>query len=165
MEEGSGGVGDGGEFGEGLDDAGLVVAVHDADERGVGADGGGEGGGLDDALGVAGEECDFYGCSVNASFAMDWAAWRTASCSMLEVMRWGGVARRVVEDSEEGEVVAFGAAGGEDDLGGEAVEEAGDGLAGAFDGGAGVAARLMDGAGVAEVLDPEGTHGVEDLRE
>ena len=34
------------------------------------------------------------------------------------------------EDAEEGEVVALGAAGGEDDLGVEAVEETGDGGAG-----------------------------------
>ena len=38
-------------------------------------------------------------------------------------------------------------------------------LAGVVDGGAGVLALLMDGAGVAEVLDPEGTHGLEDLGE
>jgi hypothetical protein len=31
VEEGAGGVGDGGEFGDGLDDAGLVIRVHDAD--------------------------------------------------------------------------------------------------------------------------------------
>jgi len=70
-----------------------------------------------------------------------------------------------VEDAEEGEVVAFGAAGGEDDLGGAATEEASDGLAGVVDGGACVLALLVDGAGVAEVLEEEGTHGVEDLGE
>ena len=42
VEEGSGGMGDGGECGDGLDDAGLVVREHDADEFGVGADGGDE---------------------------------------------------------------------------------------------------------------------------
>ena len=45
------------------------------------------------------------------------------------------------------------------------MEEAGDGLAGLIDGGAGVLALLMDGAGVAEVLDPEGAHGLEDFGE
>ena len=70
-----------------------------------------------------------------------------------------------MQDAEEGEVVALGAAGGEDDLGGAAAEQRGDLLAGALDGGAGVLALLMDGAGVAELLDPEGTHGVEDLGE
>ena len=43
------------------------------------------------------------------------------------------------------------------------MEEAGDGLAGVVDGGAGVLALLVDGAGVAVVLHPEGTHGLEDL--
>ncbi len=40
VEESAGGVGDGGEFGDGLDDAGLVVREHDADEFGVGTEGG-----------------------------------------------------------------------------------------------------------------------------
>ena len=79
----------------------------------------------------------------------------------------GGFLREEIglQDAEEGEVVALGAAGGEDDLGGAAVEQRGDLLAGVLDGGAGVLALLVDGAGVAEVLDPEGTHGVEDLGE
>jgi hypothetical protein len=67
------------------------------------------------------------------------------------------------EDAEEGEVVALGAAGGEDDLGVEAVEEAGYGGAGLFDCSAGLLALLVDGASVAVVLHPEGTHGFEDF--
>ena len=85
VEEGSGGVGDGGEFGDGLDDAGLVVGVHDADEFCVGAEGGLEGGGLDEAFGGGGEEGDF-----DAGFSRDSAAWRTAWCSMVVVMRCAG---------------------------------------------------------------------------
>jgi len=45
------------------------------------------------------------------------------------------------------------------------VKKVGYVFAGLLDGGAGVLALLVDGAGVAEVLDPEGTHGIEDLRE
>ena len=60
VEESAGGVGDGGEFGDGLGDAGLVVREHDADEPGVGADGCLQGGGLDDALWRALEEGDIY---------------------------------------------------------------------------------------------------------
>ena len=67
--------------------------------------------------------------------------------------------------AEEGEVVALGAAGGEDDLGGAAVEEVGDLLAGVVDGGASELALLMDGTGVAVVLEEEGTHGFEDFGE
>jgi hypothetical protein len=77
-----------------------------------------------------------------------------------EVGRFGGFVR---EDAEEGEVVALGAASGEDDLGVEAVEEAGDGGAGLLDGAAGLLALLVDGAGVAVVLHPEGTHGFKDF--
>ena len=54
VEESAGGVGDGGEFGDGLDDAGLVVGEHDGDEPRVGAEGGCEGGGLDEAVRGAG---------------------------------------------------------------------------------------------------------------
>jgi hypothetical protein len=45
------------------------------------------------------------------------------------------------------------------------VEEAGDRFAGLVYGGAGVLALLMDGTGIAEVLDPEGAHGFEDFGE
>jgi hypothetical protein len=82
-----------------------------------------------------------------------------------EVRGFGGVLGRCFKGAEEGEVVAFCAAGGEDDLGGAAVEEAGDLVAGVVDGGAGELTLLMDGAGVAVVLEEEGTHGLEDLRE
>jgi len=78
-----------------------------------------------------------------------------------EVSGCGGV----LECAEEGEVIALGAAGGEDDLGGAAVEEVGDLIAGVVDGGAGELALLMDGAGVAVVLEEEGTHGFEDFGE
>jgi len=71
----------------------------------------------------------------------------------------------VVQDSEEGEIVALGAAGGEDDLGGAAVEQASDGVAGVVDGGAGELALLVDGAGVAVVLEEEWAQGLEDLWE
>ena len=50
MEEGSGGVSDAGEFGDGLDDAGFVVGEDDTDQPGVGAERGFERGGLDESL-------------------------------------------------------------------------------------------------------------------
>src|SRR6185369_11858557 len=68
------------------------------------------------------------------------------------------------EDAEEGEIVALSAAGGEDDLGGAAVKHAGDGLTRVIDGGACVLALLMDGTGVAVVLEVERTHCLKDLR-
>ena len=45
------------------------------------------------------------------------------------------------------------------------MEEAGDGGAGLLDCSAGLLALLVDGAGVAVVLHPVGTHGLEDLGE
>jgi len=43
------------------------------------------------------------------------------------------------------------------------VQHLRDGLAGVIDGGACVLALLVDGAGVAVVLEIEGTHGLEDF--
>ena len=90
-----------------------------------------------------------------------------ASCSMVEVMRWSGafVAIAWLRTPKRARLSLSVPPEVKTTSEGQAVEEAGDGLAGAIDGGAGVAALLMDGAGVAEVLDPEGTHGVEDLGE
>jgi hypothetical protein len=68
-----------------------------------------------------------------------------------------------LEDAGKGEVVTLGAAGGEDDLLGGAVEEASDGSAGVLDGRAGALTGLVGGARVAEAFDPEGAHGVDDL--
>ena len=146
--------------GDGLDDAGFVVGEHDGDEFCVGAEGLlWRDSGVDEALGGWGPR------KVTSAprLARAWAAWRTAWCSMEVVMRWGFSVR--LEDAEEGEVVAFGASGGEDDLGGAAVEEVGYGFAGAVDGGAGLLALLVDGTGIAEVLDPVGVHGFDDLGE
>ena len=70
-----------------------------------------------------------------------------------------------VQDAEEGEVVALGAAGGEDDFFGGAVEEAGDLGAGVLDGGAGALAGLVRGAGVAGGGGEVGEHGLDDLGE
>ncbi len=70
-----------------------------------------------------------------------------------------------LKDSEQRQVVALRATGGEDHLRRAAAEERRDRLAGVVDGGAGMLALLMDGAGVAEVLDPERAHRVEDLGE
>ncbi len=67
--------------------------------------------------------------------------------------------------SEQSEVVALGAAGGEDDLRCAAVEQACDRLAGMIDGSAGELAWLVDRAGIAEVFGPERAHGVYHLRQ
>src|SRR5271163_1981203 len=65
-------------------------------------------------------------------------------------------------DSEDGMVVGFGAAAGEDDFLGAGADEGGDLFAGGFDGGAGTLAGGVDGGGVGEFAREIGEHGVED---
>jgi len=67
--------------------------------------------------------------------------------------------------AEEREVVALGAAGGKDDLRRVGVQQAGDGVAGAVDGGARALALLMDGAGIAKLFEKVGAHGVKHFRQ
>ena len=62
----------------------------------------------------------------------------------------------------DGEVVGFGAAGGEDDLAGLAFEQVGDGLAGVVEQGAGTLRFLVDAAGIAPAVAQDGRHRVED---
>jgi hypothetical protein len=162
VEERARSVGDGGQRRDGLDDAGLVVGEHDADELCVGADGGQECGGFDDALRGARKERDF-----DVLFGEGFGGAEDGVVLDAGGDKVSGFAGELwaSKGAEEGEVVALGAAGGEDDLGGAAVEEAGDAVAGVIDGGAGELALLVDGAGVAVVLEEEGTHGLEYFRE
>ena len=67
-----------------------------------------------------------------------------------------------VEDAEDGVIVGFGSAAGEDNFLGLRADESGDLFAGGFDGGAGFLAGGVDGGGVAEVSGEEGEHGFED---
>jgi|SRR5271167_452718 len=68
-----------------------------------------------------------------------------------------------VEDAEDGVVVGFGAAAGEDDFLGASANESGDLFAGGFDGGAGTLARGVDRGGIRKIRGKIGEHGVEDL--
>ena len=70
-----------------------------------------------------------------------------------------------LDDAEEREVVALGAAGGEDDLLRLGAEQTSYRGACLLDGGAGALARLMDGAGVAKLFEQVRTHRLEDLRQ
>jgi hypothetical protein len=161
VEERAVGMGEAGELLYGLDDTGLVVGEHDADEFGVRLEGSFEGCGFDEAGGCARQEGDldttgFESLSgVEDGVVLDGGGDEMRGFSRVE---------EGLEDAEECEVVALRAAGGEDDLGGAATEKAGDLVACELDGRTGLLALLMDGAGVAEVLDPEGMHGIEDLR-
>ena len=70
---------------------------------------------------------------------------------------------RGCDDAEDGLVVGFGAAAGEDDFLGTSADESGNLFAGGFDGGASALARRVDRGGVGEVGGEIGQHGVEDL--
>ena len=154
VEEGAGLMGDGADLFDGLEDAGFVVGEHDADEAGVGAESIADGLGRDESTGERGDEGD-----LNA--ALGGALGGLEDGGVLD----GGGDEVVAgaQEAEDGGVVALGAAGVEDDLRLAAVEEGGEDFAGMVDGGAGTLAVEMDGGGVAEVLDPEGTHGLDDV--
>ena len=66
-------------------------------------------------------------------------------------------------EAEDGEVIRFGAAAGEDDLVRAAAEERGELVAGIVERGAGLASGGVDGGGVAVVLLQVGAHGGEHL--
>ena len=136
-----------GQLAHGLDDAGLVVGEHDADE-----------------LGIRPRRC-VRPSALSAHF--DHSLRRARQKGDLDAalrQLLGGMQHGVVldaagdqvvagrEHAEQRHVVALGAAGGEDHLGGAAVQQPGDRLARAVHGGARVLAALMDGAGVAELL-------------
>ena len=139
---------------DGLDDAGFVVGEHDADEACVGPDGGADGLGIDEAGGERRDAGDLDAASGEA-------LGRGEDGGVLD-----GGGDEVVAGSEQAKergVVALGAAGVEDDFCGVAGEEFGEALAGLIDGAAGGLSGLMDGGGIAEVVDPVGVHGLDHL--
>ena len=146
--------GDAAYFFDRLDGSRFVVGEHDADELGVAAKGAAKVVGIDDAVASHGKEGDLD-AAVSQPF-----------CGVEDGVVLDGRGDEVVAgigESEEGEVIAFGASACEDDLGGAAVEQGGDGFAGVLDGGAGVLAVVVDGGGVAEVLEHVWAHRLEDL--
>ncbi len=156
------GLGDAGEFADGLDGAGLVVGEHDGDQFGVGPEGGLEGFGVDDAVAPGSEVGDGGAAAVEGLRGVED---RVVLDLGGEEMSRLALVEEGLEDAGEGEVVALGAAGVEDDLFGRAVEQTRDGGAGVLDGGAGALAGVVRGAGIAEGLAPERTHRFNDFRE
>ena len=75
------------------------------------------------------------------SFSSDWQALRTASCSICVVMMCLVAPGMIANDAEDGVIVGFGAAAGEDDFLGTGADERGDLFASGFDGGSGRAGR------------------------
>ena len=67
-------------------------------------------------------------------------------------------------DAADGEVVGFGAAGGEDDFAGGAFEAGGDGVACVVEQAVGLLGLAVDAGGVAPAVAQDGQHGVEHAR-
>ena len=124
---------------DGLDDAGFVIGHHHADEFGVG---------LADAVDVAGLHDAGDGNRKKRDFD---AALLGLLGGMEDGVVFDGGGNEMVtraKGAEDGGVVALGAAGGEDDFGGAAIEQRGDLFAGMLDGGAGVLAVMVDRRGI-----------------
>ena len=118
--------GDAADFFDGLDGAEFVVGVHHADQHGFRAAARGEC--LRDRRrrrGPTGTKVTSTPCVPSS-----WQAFRTAWCSMAVVMMClRGRRRDAADDAEDGEIVGFGAAAGEDDFAGLGAEQRGDGFA------------------------------------
>ncbi len=160
VEEGAVRLGEAGEFAYGLDGAGFVVGQHDRDETRVGLQRGGEVVRGDDAAGVWLEVGDLDAAALEGFGGEEHRV--MLDCGGDEVRGLAAV-QVGLQDAGEREVVAFGAAGGEDDLAWRAVKQGGDLSAGALNRGAGALAAGVGGAWVAEAVGPEGLHRGEDL--
>src|SRR5262249_19750048 len=147
------------DFCERLHGAEFVVRVHDGNERGVWAKrfldllhG-------DKTLAIHGKIGDgdafFFQslASVENGFVLD------VRCD--DVL---GSAGRRANDTEDGVIIGFGAAAGEDDFLGSGAEKGSDLITGGFDGGAGTLADRMDAGSVAEFGGEVRKHRIEDLR-
>jgi len=146
----------GGDLVDGLDDAGLVIHVHDGDEEGVVAAGGAEGGGVDESAGGGGDERDVEAAASEFFEGLeDGVVFDPGGDDVAAI----GAAAFGFE-AEEGEVVALRGAGGEVDVAAVGGDDGGDAVAGGLDGAAGALAEVVGAAaGVGEV----GAHVAEDL--
>jgi len=145
---------------ERLHDADLVVDGHDGDEPGVWADGVLELREVDQAVAAHGEVGDLE------SFLLQVAA--GVEDALVLGLRGDDVAAAVAveaHDALDGDVVALGGAGGEEDLARVGADEGGDAGARGLDGGVGLpAVEVGAGVRVAVAGEVEGEHGVEDAR-
>lgn len=126
--------------GDGIDrlaDAGLIIDLHDRDEQGVRAEAGGDVVGVDDAAGVGVDEIDIETClgesveGLKDGFVFD--------CRGDDVPAiFSGAVRG---QAEQGKVVRFGSAAGQDDLVGRGVYDGSDLRSGVFDRGFGIRAK------------------------
>jgi len=154
------GLGEAGDLAYGLDRAGFVVSQHDGDELCVWLESGFDGCRIDEAVACWRDVCDLEAAAfegfggVEDGMVLDLGG---------DQVGWLVAVEEGLQDAGEGEIVALGSAGGEDQLLCGAVEESGYGCSGVLDSGAGALAAMVRGAGVAEGFGPEGTHGFDDL--
>lgn len=162
---------DGGQFGDGLEDAGFVVGPVDAHERGAGfsgvlTEGLGQFTGIDAAEGVHGE-VEHLNTEVGQVFGG--LADGGVLCLGGDQQAWGrffvGRAEHsVFESASEGEVVGFRAAGGEDQLAVAAVEKFGECGSGELDALPGGLAHAVHAGGVGPAMLVHLPCGGDDLR-
>src|SRR5581483_4285611 len=161
---------DAADFLERLDGAEFVVGVHDGNEAGVRANGFANRFGIDEAIAIHRQVGDtdaspanvFFGATCRGGFN------RLAGVEDGFVFEVGGDdvlggTGSIADDAEDGVIVRFGAAAGEDDFLGTRVEKSGDLFASGFHGGPGALADGVDRRGVAEFRRKIGQHRVEDL--
>ncbi len=152
--------GDFADFFQRLNDAELIVGVHDGDQGGLRTNGIADGFGIDEAVFVDGEISHFDGAA--GIFFQELTGIENGFVFDLSGDDVFGGARSVANDAEDGVIVGFGAATGEDDLLWARAEKSCDLFAGGFYPCASALAGSMDGGGVAEVGGKIGKHGVDD---
>ncbi len=158
VEESAGGFGDFGGGGDGLDDTGFVIGHHERDHGGAAwADGVAEFVEVDGAVGSGGEGSDFD--AVGGLEGFEAIGDGVVFCGAGDEVIFFGVETACGED---GGVVGFGAAAGEDDFVGVAVEEGGGLFAGEVDGFADGFGGGVGAGGIGKVIFEEWEHGLED---
>ena len=118
---------EGGDVGDGEEDAGLVVGRHERDDGGVGREGGVERGGIEEAVAVGGQAGDAGAVFFEEDRVIEHGGVLDGGGDDMALGGIGG------EGGEEGGVVALGGAAGEDDLAGGGAELGGDVAAGFLD--------------------------------
>ena len=137
----------------------LVVDVHDRDERGLVGDRRRDIGGIDQPVAIHRQ----VGDAVALVFELLAGAQHRvmldgAGDDVLATPPWR------IRDALDRQIISLGAAAGEDDLGGAAVQQPRDGLVGGVKRGEGFASQAIDAAGVAEELTEIWLHALEDAR-
>ena len=162
--------GDAADFFQRVNGAELVVGVHHGDENGFRADRALEGLPIDKPFAADRQVCEGHTvlfrrlARIQNGFVFNGGGdcmWSGMGGGRTHSQDW--LCHKRAEDAEDGVIVGFGAAAGEDDFLRLSADECSHLFAGGFDGGAGALAGRVDRGGVGEVGGEIGEHGVEDL--